>query len=96
MSKCNHCGEELDGLMAHVNHRCAGNTIVIKQMSDNEIRTRFIEMGMPNMGFESMGFATPTPMERVIFEEEKTEPVYVLPMSLDMNKKLNEWLNGTI
>lgn len=91
MSTCEKCGEELDGLMAHVNHRCPCAP-VLERMSEGEIRTAFIEMGMPTMGFEAMHFAPPTEMERQIFEEEKPEPVIYLHTTPEMHKRLDKWL----
>ena len=62
-------------------------------MTDNEIRTAFIEMGMPNMGFEALGFCKPTEMERAIFEEERPPQPYVLYMGIETKKAFDKFLN---
>lgn len=66
---CEKCGEDVQGILAWANHPCVGNVIEYKPMPDNEIRNWFMEIGMPNMGFEALGYAKPTEMERKIFED---------------------------
>jgi hypothetical protein len=59
-------------------------------MTDNDIRTEFIKRGMPDMGFEVMGFAKPTQMERVIFEEDKPDLTYTIYVGIEFSNQLSE------
>ena len=69
---CKECGLDLTGrgLIANIDHLQSHNKIhVYKVPTDNEMREAFMELGMPKMGFTSMGLAEPTEMERKIFED---------------------------
>jgi hypothetical protein len=74
MSKCPHCGAELDGLLAHATHPCFGNTVEYKVPTNNEMRISLMEMGAPNLLFETFGLAVPTEMEREIYYKPQPEP----------------------
>lgn len=70
---CEKCGEDLTGkgLIAWVNHACNTTSFEYKVPTDNEVRIFFMEIGMPTLAFDSMGYAKPTEMERMIFEKER-------------------------
>jgi hypothetical protein len=60
------------GLIHNIEYHTPKNVIEYGgPMTDNEMRIAFMELGMPDMGFEGMGYAKPTEMERKIYEDTK-------------------------
>lgn len=70
MTICKHCGEDLTGkgIIAWIDHPCSSVGYYSKP-TDNETRTRMIEIGMSDFAFDFFGYALPTEMERLIFKK---------------------------
>lgn len=73
---CKKCGEDLTGkgLIAWIEHSCNTTTVEYKVPTSNEMREFFMEIGMPKMVYEAMGYAVPTKMEKRIYEDNSSIP----------------------
>lgn len=69
--KCDKCGQEIDGILAWAEHPCNVHTIEYREYTDVEIREFFMEIGMPEIGYEALGYAIPTETEKRIFEDNR-------------------------
>lgn len=69
MTKCEFCGAELNGILAHATHPCFANIVKYEPPTDNEVRIKLMEMGAPNSLFEFLGYAIPTEMELMIYRK---------------------------
>lgn len=57
-------------MLAWATHPCNGTIVEYKTPTDNEVRIAMMELGMPKMVFEFMGYAEPTEMERIIYKKD--------------------------